>query len=208
MKPVDQLTAPDPTRSGIEHETLLVVHGSVDLGALENEEGLHGGVSSAFVAIDKRVALNQRECQGSSFLDQSRVELNATERGFGLGERRFEHSEIPDARCATCCLEDAAVQVDDLPQGEVTHQARPRYSSSFFRRTRSVAAWKSSSGATRRSAIAARARSSGAIPRRSAAKRSRLAWASERSMVSFMEVLYRGDAPSNNPLQGPGCACS
>src|SRR3990172_1274879 len=121
--------------------------------------------------------------------------------GLGLGERRFEHSEIPNARCATCCLEDAAVQVDDLPQGEVTHQARRRYSSSFFRSTRSEAAWKSSYGATRRSAIAARARSSGAIPRRSAAKRSRSAWAGERSMVSLMEGLYRGDAPANNPLQ-------
>jgi hypothetical protein len=206
-KPVDQLTAPDPTRSEIEHESLLVVDGTVDLGAVENEERLHGGVPSAFVAVDKRVALNQRECQGGSFLNQSWVELNATERGFGLGDRRFEHSEIPNARCATCCLEDAAMQVDDLTQGEVTHQARRRYSSSFFRSTRSAAAWKSSSGATRRSAIAARARSSGAIPRRSAVKRSRSAWAGERSMVSFMEVLYRGDAPSNNPLQGLGCAC-
>jgi len=60
-EPVDQLTAPDPTRSEIEHETLLVVDGSVDLGAVENEDGLHGGVSSAFVAIEERVALDQRE---------------------------------------------------------------------------------------------------------------------------------------------------
>ncbi len=38
------------------------------------------------------------------------------------------------------------MQVDDLPQGEMSHQARRRYSSSFFRRTRSAAALNSSSG--------------------------------------------------------------
>ena len=120
-RPVAQLTSADPTRSEIEHEMLLVVDGSVDLGAGENEEGLRGRVSSALVAIDNRVALNQRECPGGGFLNQSRVEITATERGLGLGDRRFEHPEIPNARCATCCLEDAAVQVDDLPRGEVTH---------------------------------------------------------------------------------------
>ena len=126
-KPVDQLTAPDPTGSEIKQEPLLGVDGSVDLGAVEKEEGLHGGVPSAFVTVDKRVALNQRECPSSSSLNRSWVELNATERGFGLGDRRFEQSEIPNARRATCCLEDVAVRVDDLLRGEVTHQARLRW---------------------------------------------------------------------------------
>jgi hypothetical protein len=60
-KPVDQMIAPDPAGCEIEHEALLVAYGSVDLGAVENEDGLHGGVSSAFVAIEERVALDQRE---------------------------------------------------------------------------------------------------------------------------------------------------
>lgn len=67
MTLVDQLTTPDPTRCEIEHETLLVVDGSIDLGAVENEEGLHGGVASAFVAIDKRVALNQQNARAAAF---------------------------------------------------------------------------------------------------------------------------------------------
>ena len=35
-KPVDRLSAPDPPRREIEHETLLVVDGSVNLVAVEN----------------------------------------------------------------------------------------------------------------------------------------------------------------------------
>jgi hypothetical protein len=66
-KPVDQLSAADPTRCEIEHETFLVVDGSVDLGAVENEEGLHGGVSGTFVAIDKRVAWTNENARAAAF---------------------------------------------------------------------------------------------------------------------------------------------
>ena len=69
----------------------------------------------------------------------------------------------------------AEVQVDDLAECEIPHQARRRYNYSFFRSTRSAAALKSSPGIARRSAIAARARSSGASPRRSASWHSRSA---------------------------------
>jgi hypothetical protein len=57
-KPVDQVAASDPPGRKIEHEALLVVYGGVDLGAIENEEGLHGGVSDAFIAIDKGISLD------------------------------------------------------------------------------------------------------------------------------------------------------
>jgi hypothetical protein len=96
------------------------------------------------------------------------------------------------------------MQFDDLAECEIPHQERRRYSSSFFRSTRSAAALKSSPGVARRSAIAARARSSSARPSRSASWRSRSACAGVRSMVSFMEIGYRGAAPSNNPLQRTG----
>jgi len=205
-KPVDQVTASDAAGCEIEHEALLVVYAGIDFAAVENEEDLHGGVSDAFVAIDKGVALNQREGERGGLLNQRWIQIDATERGLRLGDRGFEGAEIANPRCAAGRVEEAAVQVDDLPQGEIAHQARRRYNSSFFRSTRSAAAWKSSPGAARRSAIAARARSSGASPRRAASWRSRSAWAGGRSMVSFMKVLYRSAAPSNNSLQRTGYA--
>ncbi len=96
------------------------------------------------------------------------------------------------------------MQFDDLPQGDISHQARRRYNSLFFRSTRSAADLKSSPGVASRSAIAARARSSGARPRRSASWRNCSAWAGERSIVSFMASLYRVAAPSNT-YQAPAC---
>ena len=53
-----------------------------------------------------------------------------------LSNGRVKRSKVADAGRAATSLEDAAVQFDDLPQGEIPHQARRRYSSSFFRRTR------------------------------------------------------------------------
>ena len=137
-KPVDQVTASDPAGCEIEHEALLVVYRGVDLRAVENEEGLHGGVCDPFVAVDKGVALNQREGERSGLLDYRGIQIDATERRLGLGDRRLERAEIANAGCAAGHLEEAAVQVDDLPQSEIAHQARRRYSSSFFCNTRAA----------------------------------------------------------------------
>lgn len=60
-KPVGQVHPGDMAGGEIEHETLLVIDGGVDLGAVEDEEGLHGGVPDALVAVDEWVVLNQRE---------------------------------------------------------------------------------------------------------------------------------------------------
>ena len=125
-KPVDQVTAPDPSGGEIEHEALLVVYGRVDLGAVENEEGLHGGVAGAFVAVDKRVPLNQREGERGGLLDHCGIQIDATEHCPGLGDRRLDRAEIANFRRAAGHQEEAAVQVDDLPQGEIAHQARRR----------------------------------------------------------------------------------
>ena len=96
------------------------------------------------------------------------------------------------------------MQLNDLPQRDVAHQARRRYSSWFFCKTRLAAASKSSSRVASRSATAARARSSGVRPRRSASWRRRSACAGDRSMVTFMDVLYRVTGPSNNIVERTG----
>ena len=159
----------------------------------------------ALVAIDERAALNQREAQGCGLLNKRRIEIDAAESRLGLGDSGLKRAKISDARCAAR-LEETTMQFDNLPQGDIPHQARRRYNSSFFRSTRSAADLKSSPGVVSRSAIAARARSSGARPRRSASWRNCSDWAGERSIVGFMALLYRVAAPSNNPLQRAGCA--
>jgi len=205
-KPVDQVAAPDPAGREIQDQAFLVIDRGVDLAAVEDEERLHGGVPNTLVAIDKRVALDQRETQCRGFLNQRRIQIDALEGRLGLGDRGLKCAKIADAGGAPGGFEETAMQFDDLAECEIPHQARRRYNSSFFRSTRSAAALKSSPGVARRSAIAARARSSGARPSRSASWRSRSTCAGERSMVSFMQIVYRDAALSNNPLQraGPG----
>ncbi len=58
-KPVGQVRPIDPASGKIKHEPLLVIDAGGDLGAVEDEEGLHGGVRDALVAVDERVVLNQ-----------------------------------------------------------------------------------------------------------------------------------------------------
>jgi hypothetical protein len=132
------------------------------------------------------------------------MKIASAERCPGLRHRRFESTQIPDACGATARCKHEAVQFNHLAQGQVAHQARRRYSSWFFLITRSAAAWKSSEGVANTSATTARAKSSGESPRRSASWRSRSAWAADSSMLSFMRALYRGDAPSNKPLERSG----
>src|SRR5439155_20667503 len=189
----------------IEYEALLGIDGGIDLCTVEHQECLHGGVPNALVAIDERVALNQRQAQRRGLVSESGIQVTTTERGLRLGDCGLQRPEVPDAGRAAGRLEEAPVQLNDLPQRDVAHQARRRYNSWFFCSTRLAAASKSSSRVASRSATAARARSSGARPRRSASWRRRSACAGDRSMVTFMCVLYRVVAgPSNNMVERTG----
>lgn len=106
---------------------------------LENQERLHGCVADALIAVDERVVLNQGEAQRRRLLDHGRMQIDATERRLWLSDGGVECVKMADAGRAATSPEDAPMQLDDLPQGEISHQARRRYSSSFFRRTRSAA---------------------------------------------------------------------
>src|SRR5258706_16371143 len=79
-KPIGQVRPIDPTGGEIKHETLLVIDGGVDLGAVEDEKGLHGGVPDALVAVDERMVPNQGEAQRCGLLDKGWVEIATTER--------------------------------------------------------------------------------------------------------------------------------
>src|SRR3990167_3113786 len=202
-KPVGEGTAGGPAGGEIEHEALLVVHRAIDVRAVQDQTRRHRRMCHALVAINERVALHQREAKRRSFLSERGIQVDTAERGFGLSDSGLKRSDIAGARGAAGRFEEAAMQFHDLPEREIPHQARRRYSSSFFRSTRSAAALKSSSRVASRSAIAARARSSGARPRRSASWRSRSVWAGESSMVSFMRVLYRVPGRPTTRFSGP-----
>ena len=85
-KPVGQLAAADSAGGEIQDEALLIIHGRIDLGAVQDQEGVHGSVPDALIAIDERVALNQREAQRCGLLNQRRIQTDASKTGLGLGD--------------------------------------------------------------------------------------------------------------------------
>ncbi len=52
--------------------------------------------------------------------------IDAPERRLGLGDRGLGCTEIADARGAAGSFETAAMQLDDLAECEIPHQARRR----------------------------------------------------------------------------------
>src|SRR5438477_497860 len=80
-EPVGQLAAIEPVSGKIEYEALLGIDGGIDLCTVEHQECLHGGVPNALVAIDERVALNQRQAQRRGLVSESGIQVTTTERG-------------------------------------------------------------------------------------------------------------------------------
>ena len=203
-KSIGEVTSAHAAGGEVQHELLLFIHRSGNVGAVEEEERRHRSVGDALVTVHERMPLRKGEAQRTGLLNQSGMKVASAERCPGLRDRRFERAQIPNARSTTAGRKHEAVQFNHLAQGQITHQARRRYSSWFFRITRSAAAWKSSAGVANTSATTALARSSGESPRRSASRRSRSVWAADSSILSFMWTLYRGGTPSNKPLEQAG----
>jgi len=203
-KPIDEITSAHAARGEAQHELLLFIHCSGDIGAVEEEERRHRSVGDPLVAVRERMPLRKGEAQRTGLLNQSGMKVASAERCPGLRDRRFERAQIPNARSTTAGLKHEAVQFNHLAQGQISHQARRRYSSWFFRITRAAATWKSSAGVANTSATTALARSSGESPRRSASRRSCSAWAADSSILSFMRTLYRGGTRSSKPLEQAG----
>jgi hypothetical protein len=53
LKPLGQLVSRYATGGQVEHETLLVVDGCDDLGAVQHQECLHRSMGNAFVAVEE-----------------------------------------------------------------------------------------------------------------------------------------------------------
>jgi hypothetical protein len=77
---------------------------------------LHGSMPDALVAVDEWVALNQRQTQRRGLLSESDIQIATAERGLGLGNCGLQGTEVPDAGRASCRLQEAPMQFDNLPQ--------------------------------------------------------------------------------------------
>ena len=63
----------------------------------------------------KRVALNQRQTQRRGLISERGVQVTTTERGLRLGDCGLQRTEVPDAGRAPGRLEEAPMQLNDLP---------------------------------------------------------------------------------------------
>jgi hypothetical protein len=84
------------------------------------------------------------QCEAVLLPSPTSVGYRSTPPNVALSDRRFQGLQIPDPRGTPRRLAKSPVQLNDLPQREVSHQARRRYNSSFFFNTRSAATLKSS----------------------------------------------------------------
>ncbi len=66
-EPVGQIAAADPAGGEIEHEALLFIDRGIDLGSVKNQEGFHGSMPRALVAVDKRVTANRAKHSAAAF---------------------------------------------------------------------------------------------------------------------------------------------
>ena len=53
-KPSDEVSAAQAAGGEVQHEMLLFIHSSHDVGAVEEEERRHGSVGDALVAVHER----------------------------------------------------------------------------------------------------------------------------------------------------------
>jgi hypothetical protein len=98
-EPVGQIAAADPAGGEIEHKAFLFIHRGIDLGSVKKQEGFHGSMPRALVAVDEWVTANQREAQGGSLLNQRRIQVGAAESGLGWAtvDSSAAKSRIPGA---------------------------------------------------------------------------------------------------------------
>jgi len=172
-EPGGQLASIDSTGGQIQHDALLIVQASIEVQAVQHQKRLHGGRPGALIAVDERMVSDQREIEGGCLFDQRWMEIDAGKRQLGLSDRGFQRRQVPNSPGTPARFEKSPMKLNDLRKRKIAHLARRRYNSSFFFKTRSAAALKSSPAVASRLAIAARARSSGVNPRRAASSRSR-----------------------------------
>lgn len=111
-------------RGDSEDDPLCIVNGGIERVAIQKEEDLHGGVSHTFVAVHKRVVLNQPEAQRGRLLEEGPVEIHAIKGLLRLAHRCLESAKVPKSRRAPALVKQAGVQGEDFGEGEIPYGPR------------------------------------------------------------------------------------
>jgi hypothetical protein len=125
-EPGCELVARQSTGRNIEHQPLLVVDSRVNLTAVQNQEYFRRSMADAFVPVDEGVVIHQRETEGGCCVSEGAVKVGTSETGSRLGKGRLQRTEVTDPGGTTRGFDHRAVEIDDLSEREVSHQARRR----------------------------------------------------------------------------------
>src|SRR3972149_214600 len=102
------------------------IRATTDLAAVENHECFGRRMADSPVPVHERVVVHQREAEGSGFVSERAVKVDASETGSRLGESGLERAEVTDPGSAASRLDHRALKIDDLSEREGAHQARRR----------------------------------------------------------------------------------
>ncbi len=81
-------------------------------------------MTSALVAINEGVALNQREPESRGFLNRAGEEVNPAESHARLGNRRFQRAQVKNTDQATGLLHDADIYFQHFIDGKIAHLSK------------------------------------------------------------------------------------
>jgi hypothetical protein len=110
----------------VEHQLLLVIDRRVNLAAVQNQECFGRRMADSLVPVYEGVVVHQRETEGSGVVSERGVKIDASETGSRLGESGLQRTEVTEPGGAASCFDHRAVEIDDLSEREVAHQARRR----------------------------------------------------------------------------------
>jgi hypothetical protein len=99
LKPLGQLVSRYATGGQVEHETLLVVDGCDDLGAVQHQECLHRSMGNAFVAVEEWMidASEKPNAAALACREVCRSEPAKLARGRARADSNAPRSRMPDA---------------------------------------------------------------------------------------------------------------
>ena len=109
-----------------EHDRFGLVGRGDEFRAVQQKRDLHRGMANPLVPVNKWMVLNQLKAKCGSLGHQPGVEVCTTKCLPGLSERRLQQTEVSQTSTPTALLDQAAMQVQHLGEGQPTHQARRR----------------------------------------------------------------------------------
>jgi hypothetical protein len=110
----------------LKNHPFLFVDAALDLVAVQKEERFHGGMANPLVPINERVVHDQREAKRSGFGNEVSVKVQTAKGGMGLTDGGFESTKVQDSRGSAGVGKQPFVQVKNLSNGKIPHQASRR----------------------------------------------------------------------------------